>query len=232
VSSTAKTRRAAKPLLADAMKMRQPEFHRLYEQFPESVKIELIDGVVYMATPASGGHGLGTLSLNGLFFYYSSLTPGVTGGDNMTTILGWDCEPQPDAMLRLLPECGGQSQFNEGGYLVGAPELICEVAVTTLRLDLGKKLEMYERYGVQEYIVFDARHPALHWMQFPSREPIHPDARGIYKSNFFPGLWIDSKALARNDAAAMIAAVDKGTKTAAHRKFVQKLKSLRAEARR
>ena len=32
----------------------------------------------------------------------------------------------PDLLLRLLPECGGQSRYNEHQYLVGAPELIDE----------------------------------------------------------------------------------------------------------
>src|SRR5262249_26328256 len=155
----------------------------------------------------------------GAIMYYESKTLGVQGGDNMTTILGWDSEPQPDVLMRILPECGGQSHFNEQDYLVGAPELICEVAVSSLRIDLGKKLDMYEKYGVQEYIVFDAKDHSLHWFQLPDREHIHPDASGIYKSQLFPGLWIDSKALARGDAAGMLAAVDAGTKTAAHKKF-------------
>ena len=35
--------------------------------------------------------------------------------------------PQPDAQLRISPECGGQSR-NEGKYVGGAPELVVEVA--------------------------------------------------------------------------------------------------------
>ena len=39
--------------------------------------------------------------------YYAENTPGVEVLDNATTILGWKSEPQPDALLRVLPECGG-----------------------------------------------------------------------------------------------------------------------------
>jgi Uma2 family endonuclease len=219
--------RTAGRKLRDGMKLRQPEFHRLYEQYPDDTKFELIDGVVYMASPAGGDHGCGSHGINGALFIYNVKTPGVQGGNNMSAILGWDSEPQPDVILRILPECGGQSQFNEQNYLVGAPELVCEVAVSSLRLDLGKKLKVYEKYGVQEYIVFDAKDHTLHWFQLPGHEMIHPDSQGIYKSQLFPGLWIDSKALARGDAAGLFAAVDAGTKTAAHKKFVAKLRSIR-----
>lgn len=227
MKSARQTRRPPRATLRAGMKLRQPEFHRLYEKHPDDEKFELIDGVVYMASPSVGEHGLGSFRLIGAIMYYESKTPGVQGGDNMTTILGWDSEPQPDALLRILPECGGQSHFNEHDFLVGTPELVAEVAVSSLRVDLGKKLDMYEKYGVQEYIVFDAKDRSLHWFQLPGHDMIHPDAAGIYKSRLFPGLWIDSKALARGDAAGLFAAVEAGTKTAAHKKFAAKLRSIR-----
>ena len=227
MSAAPRSTRTAVRKLRDGLKLRQPEFHRLYEQYPEDVKFELIDGVVYMASPAGGDHGCGSHGINGVLFLYSAKTSGVQGGDNMTAILGWDSEPQPDALLRILPECGGQSHFNKENYLVGAPELICEVAVTSLRTDLGKKRAMYEKYGVQEYVVYDAKDHTLHWFQLPGHEMIHPDSAGVYKSQLFPGLWIDAKALARGDAAGMLAAVEAGTKTAMHKKFVAKLRSIR-----
>jgi Uma2 family endonuclease len=211
--------------LRDGMKLRQPEFHRLYGQYADDVKSELIDGVVYMALPAGGDHGCGSHGINGALYYFTARTPGVQGGVNMTTILGWDSEPQPDALLRILPECGGQTHFNEQNFLVGAPELVCEVAVSSLRIDLGKKRAMYEKYGVQEYLVYDAKDHTLHWFQLPGHDLIHPDSSGIYKSQLFPGLWIDSKALARGDAAGVLATID--TKSAAHKKFVAKLRSIR-----
>jgi hypothetical protein len=39
--------------------------------------------------------------------------PGVQGGDNATFRLDEQNEPQPDAFLRILPECGGQSRTDE-----------------------------------------------------------------------------------------------------------------------
>src|SRR4051794_18232688 len=113
MSVLTKSTRSQAALLRTGMQLRQPEFHRRYEQYPDDTKFELIDGEVFMASPAGGDHGVNTASLSGVFFHYSARTLGVQIAENMTTILGWDSEPQPDLLLRLLPEYGGQSHFNE-----------------------------------------------------------------------------------------------------------------------
>jgi hypothetical protein len=57
----------------------------------------------------------------------------------MTAILGEESEPQPDQMLRLLTECGGQSRYNEDEFLVGAPEFISEVSHSSRSIDMNRK---------------------------------------------------------------------------------------------
>ncbi|MGH7194568.1 MAG: Uma2 family endonuclease, partial [Candidatus Saccharimonadales bacterium] len=52
---------------------------------------------------------------------YEEATPGVEGGDNATIRFDDDNEPQPDALLRLRPECGGGSRIDDEGYLAGPP---------------------------------------------------------------------------------------------------------------
>jgi hypothetical protein len=124
------TRTRTSPLLPlhNGDHMSQAEFHRRYEAYPEDVKFELIGGVVYMASPLKRPHGISNLKLSTVFGLYEAGTPGVEGAYNMTAILGEKSEPQPDLMLRLLKECGGQSEYNAEDYLVGAPELVAEVA--------------------------------------------------------------------------------------------------------
>ena len=58
---------------------------------------------------------------------YETATPGVEAYDNATNILGEQSEPQPDACLLIAPTKGGQTR-SEDDYIVGAPELIVEVA--------------------------------------------------------------------------------------------------------
>jgi len=223
MSSAARVTRPATPLLADWMRLTQPEYHRRYGQYPDDVKFELIGGVVAMASPLLRDNGTSHPEIVTVFVNYKARTPGVEVANNMTVLLGFDSEPQPDVMLRILTKFGGQSRYDEYGYLVGAPELVCEVAHSSQTLDLGRKLEVYERYGVKEYDVYDSKARVVHWRRLPGRAKLLPDRSGVYKSDVFPGLWLDSKALARGDSAALIAAVEKGTRTAAQKKFVAKL---------
>src|SRR6266849_1320950 len=98
----------------------QPEFHRLYEAYPGTKKIELIGGKVFMASPLRIPHSDYDDELGFAFGLYRRSTPGVQVLHNATTILGRLSEPQPDLIMRLLPEFGGRSSMNEEEYLVGA----------------------------------------------------------------------------------------------------------------
>jgi Uma2 family endonuclease len=213
----------ATPPLHNGDHLTQPEFHRRYEAYPEDVKFELIGGIVYMASPLKQPHGTSTRELAGVLFVYKASTPGVEGADNLTTILGEKSEPQPDLMLRLLKECGGQSDYNEDKYLVGAPELIVEVAHSSKSIDMNRKRRDYLAAGVQEYIVFCVEEEELHWFHFPSKRKLKSDRNGVWKSQIFPGLWIDGPALVARDSARLMATVQKGLATPEHEAFARRL---------
>lgn len=121
MSSAARTTRSATPLLADGMRLTQPEFHRRYEQYPDKIKFELIGGVVYMGSPLFVGHARGDMKLGVVFGTYEARTPGVEAIPNLTHVLGAHSEHQPDLILRILTECGGQSDFAGPGFLRSAP---------------------------------------------------------------------------------------------------------------
>lgn len=89
--------------------MSQEEFHRRYETYPDDVKIELIGGIVYMASPPKLPHSNYHVKLSHIFSFYEDDTPGIQVADNATTILDEESEPQPDLSIRILRECGGQS---------------------------------------------------------------------------------------------------------------------------
>src|SRR5258707_1407495 len=91
----------------------QQEFHRLYLEVPDKVKVELIGGVVHMPSPVRRPHSRYSRLVSGLFMNYEFATPGVSGEDNPTYILGSASEPQPDHSLRLLPEYGGMVTVNK-----------------------------------------------------------------------------------------------------------------------
>jgi Uma2 family endonuclease len=127
--------------------MDQPEFHRRYREHPGIEKFELVGGIVYVAPPLRRPHGTYHADLGLVLGLYQAGTPGVEVADNATVILGEESELQPDLDLRILREHGGQSFVNEEDYLVGAPELVVEVAHSSRSLDMNQKRNDYRRRG-------------------------------------------------------------------------------------
>lgn len=220
-------RKSPVPPLRPGQRLKQPEFHRRYEQYPEDVKFELIGGVVYMTSPLRQPHGSYHPELSGVLWLYKGGTPGIEVLDNATTILGEESEPQPDLALRILHEFGGQARVNEGEYIEGAPELLAEIAHSSRDIDLNEKRIDYQRAGVLEYLVLSIAEQELHWFHFPSQEVIAPNRRGVARSRVFPGLWIDVRALLARDSGRLVETIQKGLASREHARFVRRLATRR-----
>jgi Uma2 family endonuclease len=217
-----------KPPLVAGQRLRRAEFHERYEAMPEGVKVELIGGVVHMPSPVGRRHGEMTSTVGTGLGLYRFRTPGVRGADNATTALDDLGEPQPDVQLRILPEYGGQSR-DLGTYIGGAPELIVEVADTSLGTDLGDKLADYERAGVLEYVVvaLDPDEVLWHARRGDQLVQVPPGPDGVYRSEAFPGLWLDPAALLADDPARLLAVLEQGLATPEHTAFVARLAAAR-----
>lgn len=211
------------PPLCAGDRLSRDEFERRYEQMPHIHKAELIEGVVHMPSPVSAeDHGEPHFDFNGWLFVYRAHTPVVRGGDNSTLRLDLDNDPQPDGYLRLLAECGGQARI-VGGFATGAPELVAEIAASSVSYDLHDKLNAYRRNGVREYVVWRVWDDAVDW--FVSRGgqfvPLLPGADGVYRSEAFPGLWLDAAAVMRGDIARVLQVLQQGLASAEHADFVR-----------
>jgi Uma2 family endonuclease len=182
------------PALYNGDRMTQREFHRAYEHVAEELKAELVDGVVYMASPVGLEHGRLHVHLGMLLTLYEAATPGVQAADNATVILSASDEPQPDLSLRVLPELGGQTR-TQGMYIAGAPELVVEVVHSSRAIDLHAKRRAYARHGGIEYLVADLEGARLHWIDLRADQDLSGDPDGVYRMRAFPGLWIDGPAL-------------------------------------
>jgi Uma2 family endonuclease len=211
--------------------MKQPEFHRRYEAYPEDVKFELVGGIVYMASPLRRTHGSYHPELTGVLITYKGATPGVEVLDNATTILGEESEPQPDLELRILAAFGGQSRETDDDYVEGPPELMVEVSHSTRVLDLRHKRDDYERAGVVEYLVLSVEEQKLYWWHFPSGRMIKANPEGIFRSRVFPELWIDARALLARDTKRLIEVVQQGLASRAHAAFVKRLQAAHRKGR-
>jgi Uma2 family endonuclease len=213
----------------------QPEFHRRYEAYPDpSAKFELIGGVVYMMSPAGYEHGRGDLKLSGLIFQYERETPGVEGAQNTTIVLGKDSEPQPDNLLMVRREYGGNVQIRgrKTKYVVGPPELVLEVAHSSRAIDLYEKRDDYHRGGVREYIVLDVQRQSVHWFDLTTNEELSLPSDGVLRSRAFPGFWIDTSALLARNVRRLAACLDRGLVSPEHATYVKELAQRRAQLRK
>jgi Uma2 family endonuclease len=209
------------PPLVEGQRLDQPTFHARYEAMPPGTRAELIDGVVHMPSPVGSKHGEAHVPIIVWLAMYARRTPGTTVLDNATAILGWKSEVQPDAQLRLEPESGGRTRI-ERGFVTGPPELVVEVAHSTRYVDLGPKLDEYERAGVREYVVRTIQPAEVLWHAVVDgrlRE-VAPDADGLLRSRGFPGLWLDPKAFLSGDLDALLATLDLGLASEEHAAFV------------
>lgn len=220
-------RKPSLPPLVPGQRLKQREFHRRYEAYPEDVKFELIGGVVHMAAALRRAHGGYHPELTGVLWMYKSATPGIEVLDNATTILGEESEPQPDLELRILFDYGGQSRETEDDYVEGPPELVIEVAHSSRDIDLNEKRDDYERAGVLEYLVLCVAEQELHWFHFSTGQELRPNRKGIWRSRVFPGLWIDGRALLERHSARLIEVVQQGLASREHERFVKRLQAAR-----
>jgi Uma2 family endonuclease len=218
------------PPLEPGDRLSREEFHRRYAAMPQVKKAELIEGVVYMPSPVSTKrHAHPHFRLVGWLCNYELHTPGVEGGDNASLLLDLANEPQPDAFLRILPEFGGQTGTDKKGYVVGGPELVGEVTATTASYDLHDKMQVYLRHGVREYIVWRVAQGEIDWfVQGPSGyERLAPNARKLYQSKVFPGLWLDPGALVAGNRSHVLEVAERGLASKEHAAFVRRLQRAR-----
>jgi Uma2 family endonuclease len=201
------------------------EFERRYEAMPD-VKAELIDGVVYMASPLSHRHhGRPQHRMNIWTGLYLMGTPGIDAGDNASIKLGERDEPQPDAFMFILPTHGGRAQMDDDGYIVGAPDWVGEVAASSVSYDLHAKMQTYRRYRVQEYVVWRVFEWVIDWFTLRGDEfiPLPLSAEGFYKSAVFPGLWLDPQALIADNMRRVQEVVQVGLASPEHQQIVEHL---------
>lgn len=115
--------------------------------------------------------------------------------------------------------------MDEEGFLDGAPELVAEVASSSVAYDLHQKLHTYRRYGVREYTVWRTQDHAIDWfiLRDGQYDRLPLDKAGIDKSAIFPGLWLDPAAMLRGDLATVLKVLGEGVASQEHGEFIQRL---------
>ena len=216
------------PPLENGDALTRCEFEERYAAMPRVKKAELIEGIVYMASPLRfEPHAEPHADLITWLGNYKVATPGTRLGDNSTVRLDLDNEPQPDAILLIDPRAGGQTRFSADGYVEGAPELVIEIAASSAAIDLRDKKRVYRRNGVQDYLVWQVLDRKFNWFHLQQGDyiPLQPDSEGILRSTVFPGLWLALPSLLAGDMAKVLATLQQGLQSPEHEAFVQQLQA-------
>ncbi len=213
------------PPLESGDRLTRPEFERRYAAAAVT-KAELIEGVVYVASPLRfQQHAEPHSRIHGWVWTYQVMTPGLSLGIEPTVRLDLDNEPQPDIVLLVNPEAGGQTHLSDDGYLEGAPELVIEIAASSAAIDLGDKQQAYRRNGVAEYLVWQVFENKIDWYALTDGDyqnrPVESD--GIIRSHRFPGLWLAADAMLSGDMAQVLTGLQAGLQSSEHQEFVDQL---------
>ena len=202
------------PLLENGDRLTRHEFERRYTAMPDqrrgSNKAELIEGIVYTASPLRiRSHAQPHSQIIGWLVSYQSTIPSLMVGIEPTVRLDLDNEFQPDAVM-FIP--GKGASITEDDYIAGAPELVIEIAASTVSIDLHEKKAAYRRNGVQEYIVWRTLDREIDWFSLQDGEYVRLecDEKGIVKSRVFPGLWLTVKSMLSGGMADVLEVLQSG----------------------
>jgi Uma2 family endonuclease len=107
---------------------------------------------------------------------------------------------------------------------------VVEIAKASRFIDLGPKLADYGRAGVAEYLVRALDPDEVSWFRQRdgALQRIAPADDGLYRSEVFPGFWLDPEALLAGDLKRLREVVDQGLATPEHAAFVARLEANRA----
>lgn len=193
------------PILESGDHLTPARFHRRYCERPDIHQAELIEGVVYVASPVRMIHGEPHGQIITWLNVYRAGRPGLRVGDNVTVFLDADNEVQPAAFL-WREEPGGP-RLTKDGYLEGAPQLVVEIAASSASYDLHENRRVYRRNGVGEYVVGRVMDGAIDWFRLREGdyELVEPDERGVIESSIFPGLRLHMQKLLHDDLAGVLA---------------------------
>ena len=197
-----------RPSLESGDHLTREEFHARYCERPDIKKAELVEGVVYVASPVRArAHGRPHGAMMAWLGTYQATTPDVWLLDNATLRLDAPNEVQPDAIL--FREGLDGPTVTSDDYIEGPPQIVVEIAASSVSYDLHEKKEVYRRNGVPEYVVWRTLDGAIDWFRLDSAQGqysrVEPDERGVIESSMFPGLRLHVPKMLAGDMADVLA---------------------------
>ena len=203
------TRKPAKPRtpellppLCNGDRLSRAEFERRWDLHPDIKKAELIDGQVYLEVTVGPQHAAAHTRLMTFLGVYSAANPDCLVFDNVTVRLSGEDEVQPDAAVLL--SGSGKAALHDDA-VEGTPEFVAEIAASSAAYDLHAKRDLYERSGVQEYLVWQIYEERIDWWQLVDGKYQPLDlVDGVFESKVFAGLRLNGIAMLEGDMAAVL----------------------------
>ncbi|MBC7795399.1 MAG: Uma2 family endonuclease [Pyrinomonadaceae bacterium] len=123
------------PSLENGDNLMRFEFERRYDATRDLKKAELIDGIVYLSDKGKMIYAKSRGKIIALIAIYNAATMKTKAACHGTLIFDDENELQPDAVLFINKDCGGKAFINDENFLEGAPELIIEIAASSVSYD-------------------------------------------------------------------------------------------------
>lgn len=163
-----------------------------YDLVSEGQKADLIEGVIYLASPDTRRNDdLNTFMLFLMSGFADARGLGHVSGSRYAYRLGDRRAPEPDAAFVRSDRVGEVVTEREG---MGPPDVAVEVVARDSRTrDYHDKLHLYEAAGVREYWLLD---PMIGRAEFRRLvdgcyELVPLEENRIFRSEALPGFWID-----------------------------------------
>lgn len=182
------------PLLERGFRDGDITFEEFLDLIPNGQKADLLDGVIFMASPDNvDANDLNAWLCSVMRSYADALDLGKIYISRVAYRIGPKRGPEPD--LSFVAKT--MEARRRRGYIDGAPRLAIEiVSPDSVERDYVLKRAIYEAAGVGEYWILDpdesrATFLCLERGRFKERKPV----RHIWRSRVLQGFWLDVRWL-------------------------------------
>ena len=166
-----------------------------FDLVPDGQKADLIDGVIYMASPDTPHNAELTFIIHHLVRGWTRLHGGgKVYQSRVAYVLGPRTSPEPDVAF-ISPERLAQVKKTR---VHGPPDLAVEiVAEESQSRDYDRKKRLYEASGVREYWIIDPLQQRCEFYRLSGGRyaPIPLRDEHFFHSEVLPGFWLDTRWL-------------------------------------
>lgn len=183
-------------------------FTDFLELVQEDQKADLIDGVIYMASPENMDHNDLVLWLAGILRAFAEERKlGRVTINKVAFRLGRQAAPEPDVAFVAAERVG----LIRRGYVDGPPDLAIEiVSPDSVQRDYELKRRVYDQAGVREYWIIDPDEKRAMFLLRRDAAFVEVQPTGhVFQSEVLPGFNLDVRWLWERPLPAVLATIQR-----------------------